>query len=124
MSNVEVYTFIERSDYDKNETGNWQVKSVTLIDFPVGGKQAYLDWAAINAPTLIDRHEVKSIAAYDNYYGVTPHRLILVEFANIEDAEAWNALEVRKALDAELQNYTTNKVVHVFELIQRDTNER
>ena len=83
LSSVSTATFIERSDYAKKETGDWQVKGITLVDLPFGGTQAYLDWVVPNASTIIKQPEVKGIATYDNYYGVSPQRLVITEFANL-----------------------------------------
>ena len=122
-SDLSIHTFIQRSDYAKSEVGDWKVKTITLIDFPIGGKQAYLDWALSNAPALIEQPELKAVASYDNYYGVSPHRLVTREFASVADAEAWYALEARKAFGAEQKNYVHSRVEHTFEQIVVDTNE-
>ena len=48
-----LHTFIQRSDYSRGEVGNWPVKGVLLINYPLGGKQAYLDWVASISSTLV-----------------------------------------------------------------------
>jgi len=92
-SDVSLYTFIQRSDYSKTDEGNWQVKSVLLVDYPLGGKQAYLDWVESVSSITVGPTQLKTIASYDNYYGETPHRLVEFEFANQEEADAYAALE-------------------------------
>lgn len=124
MSDLSIHTFVERSDYDKQEAGDWKIIAVTLIDFPFSGKQAYLDWVVPNASITIEQPEVKTISTYDNYYGVSPQRLTIIEFASSADAVAWNDLEVTRTFDAELKSHTASKVHYVFELIQEElTNE-
>ena len=110
------YTFIRRSDYSKNEAGDWSIKIIRLIDYPLGGKQAYLDWVTSSSRTLIEQPELKVVAAYDNYYGTSPHRLITIEFASQVEMAAWKALEIRKTFDAELDERAGSWKEHTFEL--------
>lgn len=111
-----MHTFIMRSDYSKNEAGDWTIKIIRLIDYPLGGKQAYLDWITSSSRTLIEQPELKVVAAYDNYYGTSPHRLITIEFANQVEMAAWKALEIRKTFDAELDKRVDSWKEHTFEL--------
>ena len=41
-SNVRAHTFIQRSDYSKDEEDNWPIKSIYLIDYPPGGNRHIL----------------------------------------------------------------------------------
>ena len=100
-SDTTVHTFIERSDYPKEE-GDWMVKGVYLIDYPLGGKQAYLEWVDSIAPVLIGPPQLKAIASYDNYYGESPHRMVTLEFATEADSDAYEAIEEVKAVETEL----------------------
>lgn len=118
-----LHTFIQRVESLKGEAGDWKIKNVILMDYSLGGKQAYLDWAASRYPALIEPPELKAAAAYDNYYGVSPHRLITLEFASKAEAVAYKALEARKAFDAEIDNHVHSRVVYTFELISDYINE-
>ena len=120
---VTVHTFIQRSDYSKGEGGNWPVKGIILVDYPLGGKQAYLEWVASIASTLIGPPELKATASYDNYYGESPHRLVELEFASQEDADAYEELEGIMAIEAELDNQAGSWELHTFELRSDYINE-
>ncbi|MYG00599.1 hypothetical protein F4212_15900 [Candidatus Poribacteria bacterium] len=122
-SDVNLYTFIQRSDYSKGEEGSWSVKSVLLIDYPLGGKQAYLDWVDSVSAITVGPAQLKTIASYDNYYGETPHRLVDFEFANQEDADAYAALDDIMTLEAELDDRTGSWSQHIFELRSDYINE-
>ena len=116
------YTFIQDVDYTyaKEEEGNWQIKHVYLIDYFLGRKQVYLEYAKDLSTVLIPPTQLKAIASYDNYYGGSPHRLVELEFATQEDAAAYHALEeVIQAAEAELENQAGNwsQVLHKFELL-------
>ena len=101
-SKSSVYTFIERSDYAKTEAGNFPIKTVYLIDYPLGGKAAYLEWVASISSELTAPPQLKAVASYDNYYGESPHRLVQFEYASQEDSETYAALEEIQAIDAAL----------------------
>ena len=118
-----LHIFIQRSDYAKTEEGNWPVKSVLLIDYPLGGKQAYLDWVESVSPTIVGQAQLKTITSYDNYYGETPHRLVEFEFANQEDATTFRELKDIKAIDAELDVRTGSWSSHTFILRSDYINE-
>ena len=110
------YTFIQRSDYAKEEKGDWKIKGVYLIDYLPGGKQAYLDWVATVSPIIIAPDELKAIASYDNYYGETPQRLVTLEFATQADVDAYELIEDVKAVEDELDTRTASWKLHSFEL--------
>ena len=122
-SDVNLYTFIQRSDYSKGEEGSWLVKGVLLINYPLGGKQAYLDWIDSVSSTIVGPSQLKAIASYDNYYGETPHRLVEFEFASQEDATAYNELEDIMEIEAELDERTGGWTNHTFELRSDYINE-
>ena len=122
-SDVHLYTFIQRSDYSKTDEGNWPVKGVLLINYPLGGKQAYLDWVESVSSITVGPPQLKTIASYDNYYGETPHRLVEFEFSSQEDAEIYEALEDIMAIEAELDNRTGSWSNHTFELRSDYINE-
>ena len=117
------HTFIQRSDYSKGEGGNWQIKGILLIDYPLGGKQAYLEWVASVSQALVAPPQLKATASYDNYYGESPHRLVELEFASREDIETYEQLEAIMAIEAELDNQAGSWVLHTFELRSDYINE-
>lgn len=117
------HTFIQRSDYSKGEGGNWQIKGILLIDYPLGGKQAYLEWVASVSQALVAPPQLKATASYDNYYGESPHRLVELEFASREDIETYEQLETIMAIEAELDNQAGSWVLHTFELRSDYINE-
>ena len=122
-SNSTLLTFILRSDYAKGEEGDWPIKYVLLIDYPLGGKQAYLDWVDSVSSTLIGPSQLKAVISYDNYYGETPHRLVEFEFANQEDADAYTEIEDIQAIDAQLDVRTGSWSEHTFVLRSDYINE-
>ena len=101
-SNSNVYTYIERSDYAKTEGSNFPIKSISLIDYPPGGKAAYLEWIASISSALTAPSQLKAIASYDNYYGESPHRLVQFEFESQEDSDAYEALEEIQAIEDQM----------------------
>ncbi|MCY4401022.1 MAG: hypothetical protein OXD54_00425 [Candidatus Poribacteria bacterium] len=122
-SNVTVNTFIQRSDYAKEADGNWQVKGVLLIDYPLGGKQAYLDWVDSVSSITAGPSQLRAIASYDNYYGESPHRLVEFEYASEDDATAYSELEDIMELEAELDVRTGSWTQHTFVLRSDYTKE-
>ncbi|MYA98160.1 hypothetical protein F4X90_00560 [Candidatus Poribacteria bacterium] len=123
-----VHTFIQDVDYTyaKEEEGDWQIKHVYLIDYFLGGRQAYLEWARDVSTGLISPTQLKAVASYDNYYGESPHRLVELEFPTQEDADAYHALEeVIQMAEAELERQAGNwsLVMHKFELSSDYINE-
>lgn len=117
------HTFIERSDYAPTGEANWPVKGLLLVDYPLGGKQAYLDWVESNSTTLVGPPQLKAIASYDNYYGESPHRLVTFEYASEEDATTYEELEEIIAIEEELDVYAGTSVLHTFILRSDYINE-
>ncbi len=122
-SDVTVHTFIQRSDYAKTEKGNYPIKGVYFIDYPLGGKQEYLEWVDSISPVLVGPPQVKSITSYDNYYGESPHRLVEFEFASQEDFITYEELEDIMAIEPELDVHTSRWTQHTFELRSDYINE-
>ncbi len=120
---VSAHTFIERSDYAKTEAEDWPIKSIIFVDYPIGGKAAYLEWVASVSSALVGPAQVKAVSSYDNYNGESPHRLVTLEFANQEDVETYEALEDIMAIEAELDNRASSWVLHTFELRSDYINE-
>ena len=120
---VSAHTFIERSDYAKTEAEDWPIKGIIFVDYPIGGKAAYLEWVASVSSALVGPAQVKAVSSYDNYNGESPHRLVTLEFANQEDVEAYEQLEAIMAIEAELDNQADSWVLHTFELRSDYINE-
>ena len=120
---VSAHTFIERSDYAKTEKKDWPIKGIIFIEYPLGGKAAYLEWVASISSVLIGPPQLKAIASYDNYYGESPHRLVTLEFAKQEDVTAYEELEEIMAVEAELDVRAASWALHTFELRSDYINE-
>ena len=113
---VSAHTFIERSDYAKTEKKDWPIKGIIFIEYPLGGKAAYLEWVNSISSVLVGPSQLKAIASYDNYNGESPHRLVTMEFATQEDVTAYEELEEIMAIEAELEVRAASWVLHTFEL--------
>lgn len=115
-SEVSTHVFAQRStDYSKNENPSRTVKIVTLVDYPLGGKDAYLEWIASVAPSLQAPDEVKRIASYDNLHGASPHRFVEFEFESIEEAHTYLEREEVHAVNVELPNRSSRVSQLLFE---------
>ena len=120
---VSAHTFIERSDYAKAETSDWPIKGVIFINYPLGGKKAYLEWVASISSVLVEPPQLKAVSSYDNYNGESPHRLFVIEFASQEDADTYQELEDIQAIEAELDVRAASWEQHTFELRSDYINE-
>ena len=115
-SEVSTHVFAQRSaDYSKNENPSRTVKLVFLVDYPLGGKDAYLEWIASVAPSLQAPEEVKRIASYDNLHGASPHRFVEFEFDTIEEANTYLEREEVHAVSIELPNRSSRAAQLMFE---------
>lgn len=124
-SETTIHTFIQRSDYSKEppvEGDAWQIQNILLIDYPIGGKDAYLQWLASVFSVIQDAPHLKAITSYDNYYGESPHHLGMTEFANQADAGTYMALEEIKAIRSELDEQAGSWVKHTFVLRSDSSN--
>lgn len=115
-SRATVHTFIQRSDYAKEAEGEWSIRYLSLVDYPLDGKDAYLDWIDEIAPTLAGPPQVRAITSYDNYYGEAPHRLVAFEFASLEDYTTYRNMDAMQAIIAQMEDRTANWAEHAFEL--------
>lgn len=120
---VSAHTFIERSDYAKIEGDDWPIKGVIFVNYPLRGKKAYLEWVASISTALVGPPQVKAVSSYDNYNGESPHRLVVLEFANQEDAETYEQLEAVMGIEAELNEQADSWMMHTFELRSDYINE-
>jgi hypothetical protein len=101
---------------DHHEMANDPIKYVFAIDYPLGKKGEYLEWIKSIAPILQAPEEVKRLASYDNFYGSNPHRLVELEFANIEDAMKYLGREEIKKILGDLPSHSSRARVDVFTL--------
>ena len=123
-SEVSTHVFVQRSaDYSKDENPGRTVKLVYLVDYPLGGKDAYLEWIASVAPSLQAPEEVKRIASYDNLHGASPHRFVEFEFDTVEEANTYIEREEVDAVSTELPNRTSKSTQLMFELRSDYINE-
>ena len=122
-SEVSTHVFVQRSDYSKSEDSTQQVKLVYLVDYPLGGKAAYLEYIASVAPSLQAPEEVKRIASYDNLHGATPHRFVEFEFDSIQEANTYIEREEIHAVTIELPNRASRATQLMFELRSDYVNE-
>ena len=115
-SEVSTHVFAQRSaDYSKNENPSRTVKLVYLVDYPLGGKDAYLEYIASIAPSLQAPEEVKRIASYDNLHGASPHRFVEFEFNSLEEANTYLEREEIHAVNIELPNRASRVAQLMFE---------
>jgi hypothetical protein len=115
-SEVSTHVFVQRSaDYSKDENPTRTVKLVYLVDYPLGGKDAYLEWIASVAPSLQAPEEVKRIASYDNLHGASPHRFVEFEFESVEEAHTYLEREAPRAVNTELPNQSSRVSQLLFE---------
>ncbi len=120
---VSAHTFIERSDYVKTEKKDWPIKGIIFIEYPLGGKAAYLEWVDSISSVLVEPPQLKAIASYDNYNGESPHRLVTMEFETQEDVDMYTELEEIMAVQDELDLQAASWVLHTFELRSDYINE-
>lgn len=115
-SEVSTHVFAQRSaDYSKDENPSRTVKLVYLVDYPLGGKDAYLQWLASVVPSLQAPKEVKRIASYDNLHGASPHRYVEFEFDSVEEAHTYLEQEEIQAVMTELPNQSSRVSQLLFE---------
>lgn len=92
------------------------IKYLLTVDYPLGKKGDYLQWVKSVSKTLQEPEELKRIASYDNYFGVSPNRFIELEFENMEMASKYFERQgVRKVME-DLPNHGKNGQVYVMVL--------
>ena len=117
------HTFVERAAHAKTQKQDWAIKGIMFIDYPPGGRQAYLNWTVSVAPVLITPPQLKSIATYENESLESPNRLVELAFASQEDVLAYGQLESIMAVDAAHNTYAERWGLYVFALRSDDINE-
>ena len=120
---VSAHTFIQRSDYSKTGEDDLPIKGIIFVEYPLGGKAAYLEWVASISEALVGPPQLKAVTSYDNYNGENPHRLVELEFSNQEDIDTYEELEGIMAIEAALDNRAGSWVLHTFELRSDYINE-
>lgn len=125
---VASHIFIQRSAWQQEEAHHgehhhYPLKSIVLINYHLGGRDAYLEWAASVGATLVAAPQLKTLGVYENYYGEPPHRLLIGEFLSEAEADAYNALPEIQAIEAELNTQAANWVEHRFQLRSDYVNE-
>ncbi|HVO72428.1 MAG TPA: hypothetical protein VMT35_00270 [Ignavibacteriaceae bacterium] len=91
---------------------NGSIKYVYSIDYPMGGKAAYLDWVKTIISTLQQPSELVSLASYDNYFNESPGRVVEFEFAdNLDAAKYFDNPDIRKVVDQVLDHGMVTGVV-------------
>jgi hypothetical protein len=93
------------------------IKYVYEIDYPVGGKRAYLEWVRSIAETLQEPVELKHLASYDNLFSATPHRIVEFTFESLtEAARYFDRKEIAVIFQSELPAHGTNIRVNAVAL--------
>ncbi len=99
--------FLSVSSFAQNGT----VKYVYTIDYPMGGKAAYLDWVKSIVSVLQKPEELISLASYDNYWSETPERVVEFEFANnLDAAKYFDNTEIRNVVEQVIDHGITRGV--------------
>ena len=110
------FAFADSHQAQEAESQPEPIKTLFLIDYPLGGKSAYLEWVKEVSPSLVTE-EVARIRSYDNFEGSNPHRLVEMEFNSIEDMQKYQRRSEIRAHMADMSNQTSRSEVHTF--IQR-----
>jgi hypothetical protein len=91
------------------------VKFVYSIDYPTGGKRAYLDWVRTIADTLQKPDELKQLASYDNVFSSSPQRVVEFTFESMEDgARYFERPEMVKIFQSDLTQHGANVAITVL----------
>jgi hypothetical protein len=94
------------------------IKYVYAIDYPLGQKRAYLEWVRGIADTLQAPPELRRLAAYDNYFSASPHRVVEFEFDTMEDAARYfERKEIARIFQADLPVHASNVRISVLKLL-------
>lgn len=97
--------------YGSSFAQNRTVKYVYTIDYPMGGKAAYLDWVKSIVGTLQKPDELISLASYDNYFNETPERVVEFEFANnLDAAKYFDNPEIKNVVEQVIDHGITKGV--------------
>ena len=110
------FAFADSHQAQEAESQPEPIKTLFLIDYPLGGKSAYLEWVKEVGPSMVTE-EVVRIRSYDNFEGSNPHRLVEMEFNSIEDMQKYQRRSEVRALMEDMSNHTSRSEAHTF--IQR-----
>ena len=93
------------------------IKYVYEIDYPPRGKDKYLKWVRSIADALQAPAELRRLAAYDNVYSTTPHRVVEFTFDSPQDATIYfDREEIGRILQTELPTHSANIRIKVLAL--------
>jgi hypothetical protein len=91
------------------------IKYVYSIDYPPGGKRAYLEWVRSIADTLQAPDELKHLASFDDVFSASPQRIVEFSFESLEDgARYFERPEMVKIFAGELPQHGTNIKINVL----------
>lgn len=91
------------------------VRLILFIDYPEGGKDAYLEGAASVAETLQAPEELVRIRSYDNQDPeMRPHRLVEFDFKSFLDAATYLNRPEIAAIFAEFPNHADKTTAYTF----------
>lgn len=91
-------------------------KYIYSVDYPVGKKDAYLDWVRTIADSLQSTEEVDRILSYDNFFGSSPQRVIEFEFSSMAAAARYFELPRVNPVLEEVMNRGVGGTINVFRL--------
>ena len=91
------------------------VRLVLFIDYPEGGKDAYIEGVASVAETLQAPEELLRIRAYDNQDPeMRPHRLVEFDFKSFLDAATYLNRPEIAAIFADMPNHANKATTYTF----------
>ena len=91
------------------------VRLVLFIDYPEGGKEAYLAWVASIAPTMRIPQEILRIRVYENANPQkSPNRLVEFEFNSFLDMATYLNRPEIAAIFADLPNHANKVATYTF----------
>lgn len=117
--NGSIAVFKLRGDYtkgDENPEAHYPIKYIFTVDYPVGRKEEYIQWVYSIADYLQVSEHVERIGSYDNYFGVSPHRLIEFEFETMADASSYFSDSTVANILADIVNHGINSGSGVYSL--------
>ncbi|MDE0330678.1 MAG: hypothetical protein OXL41_02315 [Nitrospinae bacterium] len=95
----------------------YPVKYLLTADYPAGRKAEYLEWTKTHAAGLDAPSDVMRRAIYENYYGVSPNRVVEYEFESAEAGARFFAKKETEAAFGERPDFAVNPRAHVLRLL-------
>ncbi len=88
------------------------IKYVYTINYAMEGKAEFLNWVKTIVTTLQEPKELLSIASYDNYFNISPARVVEFEFAsNIDAAKYFDLPEIKKVVEQTINHGITLQTI-------------